>query len=105
MLAERPIGRRRRFRMRLRALGAGVGAAATVLVGVTALVAGSGPAGAAPTSLFSSTTSGLQATAVPAGICFVTITADGGHGGAGNVGTTEGNVGDPGGVAATVRAH
>jgi hypothetical protein len=42
-----------------------------------------GPAGAAPTQLFSSSTPGFVASAatVPTGICFVTVTADGGHGG------------------------
>ena len=70
--------------MRLRVVGAGVGAIATALVGVVALV-GAGPAGAASTTLFPSTTvAGFSpaAATVPAGICFVTITADGGPGGA-----------------------
>src|SRR5262245_1904845 len=73
--------------------------------GVALLVSGlavwglSGSASAAPVSLFSSSTPGFVANAatVPAGICFVTIAADGGHGGA--------STGNAGGVAASVSAR
>jgi hypothetical protein len=72
---------------------AGVGAAATALVGVAALAVGSGPAEAAPTTLFPMTSPpGAYSVTVPAGICFVTISGDGGQGatassgGAGGVG-------------------
>jgi hypothetical protein len=59
----------------------------------------SGSASAAPVSLFASATPGFQAGAatVPADICFVSITADGGHGGAS--GASEG------GAAVTVTAR
>src|SRR6202043_2831245 len=76
-------------RMRSRVVGAGLGVAATAFLGVAALVAGSGPAGAAPTTLLpTGLPAGFHAGAatVPAGICFVTITADGGHGGVGSGG-------------------
>ena len=55
------------------------------LIGVWGLAV---PVDAASTALFSSAAPGFQANAVtvPAGICFVTITADGGHGGAGSGG-------------------
>ena len=67
--------------MALRVAGAGVGAAAAALVGVVALV-GAGPVGAATTTLFPSTNApGPYSVTVPAGICFVTVSADGGPGG------------------------
>ncbi|HEY6316920.1 MAG TPA: hypothetical protein VI462_03410, partial [Acidimicrobiia bacterium] len=76
---------------------------ATALVGVVALGLGSGPAGAATTTLFNSDASSLtpgfyaSAATVPAGICSVAVTADGGHGGAGDFGGA-------GGAAARVTA-
>ena len=75
--------------------------AATSLVAGAALVIGAAPAGAAPMTLFSSSTPGFQAdpATVPAGICFVTITADGGHGATGL--NTEG----PGGAGASVNGR
>ena len=77
----------------------------SVGLGVAGLVAGGAlwglgtSASAATTGLFTSSTPGFQASAatVPAGICFVTITADGGHGGSGSSGD--------GGVGATVTAR
>ena len=61
------------------------------LGGVLALVAGGAllavatPAGAAPVSLVSSSTPAVTpgAATVPAGICFVSITTEGGRGGGG----------------------
>src|SRR5262245_48291956 len=60
-----------------KALGVAVLAAGLGVWGLT------GSASAAPTALFSSSTPGFQAGAatVPADICFVSITAEGGHGG------------------------
>src|SRR5687767_9626727 len=60
----------------------GVGAVAGLVAAGGWMV--SGPSGAAPTELFSSATPGFTASAatVPAGICFVSISADGGEGGA-----------------------
>jgi hypothetical protein len=56
------------------------------------------PAAAAPAELFSSSTPAFTSSSpVPAGICFVTITADGGHGGGGE--------GDNGGKGASVIAR
>ena len=60
---------------RTRIVVAGVAIGAAVLVGL------GGVAGAAPVSLFSSVAPGVSSVAVPAGVCFVTIVADGGHGG------------------------
>ena len=57
-----------------------------------------GAAAAAPVTLLSSSTPGSQSVDVPTGICFVSITADGGHGGAGP------DAGE-GGVAASVSAR
>ena len=62
--------------------------------GVAGFVAGAAlcgmrtSAGAVETELFSSPVPGFQAQAatVPAGMCFVTVTADGGHGGDGSDG-------------------
>lgn len=61
-----------------------VAVTAAVMCGAAALIGiGAGPAAAATTTLFSSTTPGVvnPAPVVPAGVCAVTITADGGHGG------------------------
>ena len=69
--------------MALRSVGASLSAGALALVGTAALAVGSGPAGAAPTTLLSSSTPGATSVSVPAGICSVTITADGGPGGSG----------------------
>jgi hypothetical protein len=70
-------------------------------VGV-AVVADTRRAEAVPTVLFSSSTSGFTANAatVPAGICFVRILADGGHGGPGN-----GNFVNAGGAGTAVDAR
>ena len=67
-----------------------------VLVGIGPL-----PAGAAPATLFSSTTPGVVASppVVPAGVCSVTITAEGGRGGAAGVPQVAG------GAAASVTAR
>ena len=72
--------------------------AATFTAAGGALAFGATPVGAAPMSLFSSSTPGFQANAatVPAGICFVSITADGGHGATGL------NTQGPGGAGAAV---
>ena len=69
-----------------------------LVAGVALWVAGTS-SGAVETGLFSSSTPGFQAQAatVPAGICFVTVTAEGGHGGAGSDGA--------GGVGASVTAR
>jgi hypothetical protein len=73
------------------------------------LALGSASAGPAPVELFNSTAENLDpgfypdAATVPPVICFVTITADGGHGGAGPVGG-EGTPG-VGGVGARVTAR
>src|SRR5262245_51291856 len=71
---------------------------ATAALAAVALVFGAGPVSAQPETLFTSATPGFQASAatVPAGICFVTITADGGHG------ATGGNESGVGGVGAMV---
>ena len=85
--------------MQVGGVAAGVGAAAAALVSVVALAVG--PAGAQPTTVFSSDAQGLipgaYAVTVPAGVCFVTISADGGHGGTNASFTTA-----PGGTGATV---
>src|SRR6478735_352932 len=71
------LGRRTR-------LSAGLGVAGLVTGG--ALCGMWTSAGAVETELFSSPVPGFQAEAatVPEGICFVTVTVDGGHGGEGN---------------------
>ena len=85
--------------MRLRVAGSAVGAVAIVALSVVAAWLFVGPAGAATTTLFASmNTPGSYPVSVPAGICFVTISADGGHGGA----SSNGQVG---GVAASVGAR
>ena len=73
------------------------GAVVMSVAASVALVLGSGSGGAA-TTLFTSTTPGFQASAatVPAGVCFVTITADGGRGATGQ------NTFGQAGVGATV---
>ncbi len=60
-----------------RVAGAGLGAATTALVGAAALAIGTGPAGAAPTTLFSSTTPAFTASAatVPAGMAGTAVPA------------------------------
>jgi hypothetical protein len=60
------------------------GVLASTVAAAGGLVATVGPAGAAPTQLFSSTGPGYaeDAATVPAGICFVTVDAAGGEGGA-----------------------
>lgn len=59
--------------------GAGIGVASLLLWAL----AGAGTVTAASTTLYTSSTPGFAAGAatVPAGVCFVTIQADGGHGG------------------------
>jgi len=55
---------------------------AVALGGAGALAAGD-TTGAQPVQLFVSSSPFVTSTTVPASVCFVTITADGGHGGAG----------------------
>ena len=78
-------------RSRIGLLVAGVAAAGLWLAG--------GSAGAAPMAQ-QFTTPGASSFAVPAAVCFVTITADGGHGGHAQSGT-----GGAGGVAAMVEGR
>ena len=65
--------------MRARVLAAG----SAVALSAAGLWAVGGPAVAAPVELFSSSTPGVQSVTVPTGVCFVSVTADGGHGGGG----------------------
>ena len=60
-------------------------AALTTLIAAVALAGGAAPVAAAPVELFSETTPGVydDVVSVPAGVCFVSIVADGGHGGGG----------------------
>src|SRR6478735_9499472 len=84
------------------------GSAAIALTGAGALGfwALSAAGAASPVTLLASETPGTHATTVPTGICFVTITADGGHGGDGLHGLprAEAEGDDGGGVAASVAA-
>ena len=83
-----------------RALQYGLGAVAAVaLAAGGAVVVDAAPAGAVPGHDVVFNTPGLGSFDVPAGVCFVTITADGGHGGAG---TGTGGVTMPGGAGVMV---